>query len=35
MSRIGVFTCHCGEDIGATVDCAQVAECSKATAGVV
>jgi len=30
MSRIGVFICHCGENIGATVDCARVAEaCSK------
>jgi heterodisulfide reductase subunit A len=35
MSRIGVFTCHCGENIGATVDCAKVAECSRAVPGVV
>lgn len=26
MSRIGVFICHCGENIGATVDCVKVAE---------
>lgn len=26
MSRIGVFTCHCGENISATVNCAKVAE---------
>lgn len=26
MSRIGVFICHCGENIGATVDCSRVAE---------
>ena len=26
MSRIGVFVCHCGENIGRTVDCARVAE---------
>jgi heterodisulfide reductase subunit A len=25
MSRIGVFVCHCGENISATVDCAKVA----------
>ena len=25
MSKIGVFVCHCGENISATVDCAQVA----------
>ncbi len=25
MSRIGVFVCHCGENIGRTVDCARVA----------
>ncbi len=30
MARIGVFVCHCGENIGATVDCAKVAqECAK------
>jgi heterodisulfide reductase subunit A len=26
MARIGVFVCHCGENIGRTVDCAKVAE---------
>lgn len=26
MARIGVFICHCGENIGSTVDCARVAE---------
>jgi heterodisulfide reductase subunit A len=26
MARIGVFVCHCGENIGRTVDCARVAE---------
>ena len=26
MSRIGVFVCHCGENISATVDCAKVAQ---------
>jgi heterodisulfide reductase subunit A2 len=25
MARIGVFICHCGENIGATVDCEKVA----------
>ncbi len=25
MARIGVFVCHCGENIGRTVDCARVA----------
>jgi heterodisulfide reductase subunit A len=25
MARIGVFICHCGENIGATVDCVKVA----------
>ncbi|HLE11761.1 MAG: disulfide reductase [Bdellovibrionales bacterium RIFOXYD12_FULL_39_22] len=25
MSRIGVFVCHCGENIGRTVDCGKVA----------
>jgi heterodisulfide reductase subunit A len=29
--RIGVFTCHCGENIGKTVDCPSV---SKAAAGI-
>jgi len=35
MARIGVFTCHCGENIGATVDCAKVAEATRALPGVV
>ena len=35
MSRIGVFVCHCGENIGATVDCAKVAEACRAIPGVV
>ena len=26
MSRIGVFICHCGENISATVDCERVAK---------
>lgn len=26
MSRIGVFVCHCGENIGRTVDCLSVAQ---------
>jgi heterodisulfide reductase subunit A len=26
MSKVGVFVCHCGENISATVDCAKVAE---------
>ena len=25
MARVGVFVCHCGENIGRTVDCARVA----------
>jgi heterodisulfide reductase subunit A len=35
MSRIGVFTCHCGENIGGTVDCGKVAECTRTIPGVV
>lgn len=35
MSRIGVFICHCGENIGKTVDCARVAEAARALPGVV
>ena len=34
MSRIGVFVCHCGENIGRTVDCAAVAEALKDHPGV-
>ena len=25
MARVGVFVCHCGENIARTVDCAAVA----------
>ena len=35
MSRIGVFICHCGENIGKTVDCAQVAQAAQIMPGVV
>lgn len=35
MSRIGVFTCHCGENIAGTVDCPKVAELSRQIPGVV
>ncbi|MBP7936316.1 MAG: CoB--CoM heterodisulfide reductase iron-sulfur subunit A family protein [Phycisphaerae bacterium] len=35
MSRIGVFVCHCGENIGATVDCAAVAKSCGDLPGVV
>jgi heterodisulfide reductase subunit A len=35
MSRIGVFICHCGENISATVDCASVAERAGNIPGVV
>lgn len=35
MSRIGVFICHCGENIGATVDCSKVAEASGKLEGVI
>ncbi len=34
MSRIGVFVCHCGENIGRTVDCVRVAEAAKSLPGV-
>ncbi|HPN34280.1 MAG TPA: CoB--CoM heterodisulfide reductase iron-sulfur subunit A family protein [bacterium] len=34
MARIGVFVCHCGENIGATVDCARVAEACRKIPGV-
>ena len=34
MARIGVFICHCGENIGATVDCARVAETCRKIPGV-
>jgi heterodisulfide reductase subunit A2 len=35
MSRIGVFICHCGENIGGTVDCARVAQTLGELPGVV
>jgi len=35
MPRIGVFVCHCGENIGATVDCAAVAGACAGIPGVV
>ncbi|NLP12099.1 disulfide reductase, partial [bacterium] len=34
MARIGVFVCHCGENIGATVDCVRVAEACRKIPGV-
>lgn len=34
MSRIGVFVCHCGENIARTVDCAGVAEVARSLPGV-
>jgi heterodisulfide reductase subunit A len=34
MSKIGVFVCHCGENISATVDCAKVAETAGTYEGV-
>ena len=34
MSRIGVFICHCGENIGRTVDCEKVAASAKTLPGV-
>jgi heterodisulfide reductase subunit A len=35
MARIGVFVCHCGENISATVDVAAVAAASARVPGVV
>lgn len=35
MSRIGVFVCHCGENISRTVDCAEVAKRSSTLKDVV
>lgn len=35
MSRIGVFICHCGENIGRTVDCARAAQKLGVLPGVV
>lgn len=34
MSRIGVFVCWCGENIGRTVDCPRVAEAARRMPGV-
>lgn len=34
MSKIGVFICHCGENISATVDCEKVTEAAKEMEGV-
>ena len=34
MSKIGVFVCHCGENIGATVDCEKVAQEASKIEGV-
>jgi len=34
MSKIGVFVCHCGENISATVDCEKVAETISKLPGV-
>ena len=34
MSKIGVFVCHCGENISATVDCIKVAETASKYDGV-
>jgi len=34
MSRIGVFICHCGENISATVDCEKVAKTLASMPGV-
>ena len=35
MARVGVFICHCGENIGRTVDCAAVAQAAARMPGVV
>jgi len=35
MARIGVFVCHCGENISATVDCKKVADTAQDMTGVV
>jgi heterodisulfide reductase subunit A len=34
MARVGVFVCHCGENIGRTVDCGAVAEAAGRFSGV-
>jgi len=35
MARIGVFVCHCGENIASTVDCEKVAKIASSFPGVV
>jgi heterodisulfide reductase subunit A len=35
MSKVGVFVCHCGENISATVDCEKVAQTAAGYDGVV
>jgi len=35
MARIGVFICHCGENVAGTVDCAKVSQVSGKIPGVV
>ena len=35
MARIGVFICHCGENIAKTVDCAGLAEAARKMPGVI
>jgi len=35
LSKIGVFVCHCGENISATVDCEKVAKVAEGYEGVV
>src|SRR3990172_7683586 len=35
MARVGVFVCHCGENIARTVDVAKVAEFARTIPGVV
>jgi len=35
MARVGVFVCHCGENIARTVDCAAVAQAAAHLPGVV
>ena len=32
--KIGVFICHCGENIGSTVDCPRVAKAAEWLPGV-
>ena len=34
MAKVGVFICHCGENIGRTVDCPAVAEAASHLPGV-